>query len=500
MKNKNLLLALFCLLLFGAGSLEAQVTVKTNQIDIKSSSSAPFSNIVLNFDSETATNYDISLDGQENFAISETNVGTRIMIKKGGNIGIGVLDPLTKLDVDGDIQLRGDRLTFFTNGVDTRNIFIGDVAGDNVTTGCCSTVLGIQAGGAITDANSNTLVGNRAGNLVTGNENTLIGTLAGTNTGTGIGNVFVGSQAGQTNTTGTDNVSLGRQAGPNAIALNNSASIGTFAASNASFKMQLGSSTTTLSTSGGYTIVSDGRFKKDLKNDIEGLDFIMNLKPVSYRFDYQQYDDFLRGEKGSADLPTEYKQQLQEKSQLREVGFIAQEVAETSDATGVPFNGVYRPQNDQDNYALDYGRLTVPLVKATQEQQAEIEALQQENEALKERLAKLEGLVQQLASGSGKVDISSQTSTLTDAKLEQNQPNPFNGLTTVRYFIPESIKKAVLRITNIQGKVVKEVVIQARGEGQTTFDATTLSNGTYQYSLFLDGQLLETKQMVLTKN
>ena len=40
------------------------------------------------------------------------------------------------------------------------------------------------------------------------------------------------------------------------------------------------------------------------------------------------------------------------------------------------FNGVYAPQNENDNYGLDYSKFVVPLVKAMQEQQAMIEKLQ----------------------------------------------------------------------------------------------------------------------------
>ena len=52
-------------------------------------------------------------------------------------------------------------------------------------------------------------------------------------------------------------------------------------------------------------------------------------------------------------------------------------------------------------------------------------------------------------------------------------------------------------MTDVAGRVLKSVILDTRGEGQTTLDASTLSKGAYQYSLFLDGQLLESKQMVL---
>jgi hypothetical protein len=37
--------------------------------------------------------------------------------------------------------------------------------------------------------------------------------------------------------------------------------------------------------------------------------------------------------------------------------------------------------------------------------------------------------------------------------------------------------------------------INAKGKGNVTIDASTLSSGTYQYSLIVDGKLIDTKQM-----
>jgi hypothetical protein len=49
------------------------------------------------------------------------------------------------------------------------------------------------------------------------------------------------------------------------------------------------------------------------------------------------------------------------------------------------------------------------------------------------------------------------------------------------------------------GRIIKTIPIQATGDGQVTLQANLLSAGTYSYALILDGQVMETKQMVLTK-
>ena len=91
----------------------------------------------------------------------------------------------------------------------------------------------------------------------------------------------------------------------------------------------------------------------------------------------------------------------------------------------------------------------------------------------------------------------------TTANLEQNRPNPFNGLTTIASYVPETAQIATLQITNMLGKVVKVFELQA-GQNEVTFDLT--STGTqnqvaqsYFYSLVVDGQIIDTKQMVLVK-
>ena len=78
-----------------------------------------------------------------------------------------------------------------------------------------------------------------------------------------------------------------------------------------------------------------------------------------------------------------------EKSVRREIGFLAQEVEKTCIDGNYTFNGVYKPQNDTDNYSLDYSKFLVPLVKAIQEQQQQIESLKKENREIKEQLKKV---------------------------------------------------------------------------------------------------------------
>lgn len=83
-----------------------------------------------------------------------------------------------------------------------------------------------------------------------------------------------------------------------------------------------------------------------------------------------------------------------------------------------------------------------------------------------------------------------------EAILYQNEPNPFNDKTIIRYFIPEKVKKASLVFYNSTGVRMKEVMLNQKGEGQVEVEAGNISQGIYSYSLLIEGKTTDTKRMV----
>jgi hypothetical protein len=156
--------------------------------------------------------------------------------------------------------------------------------------------------------------------------------------------------------------------------------------------------------------------------------------------------------------------------------------------------------------SVDYIGLIPVLIASIQEQQktidaitaqnqaikAETEASKAENKELKSRLANIE----QMLSVSNK-QISDPT--LADASLEQNTPNPFNRNTVINYFLPQKTSSAVMNITDMNGNRIKTATLTAQGKGQLVLEAGQLPSGAYQYSLMVNGKLIDTKKMVLTK-
>jgi len=84
---------------------------------------------------------------------------------------------------------------------------------------------------------------------------------------------------------------------------------------------------------------------------------------------------------------------------------------------------------------------------------------------------------------------------ITNASLEQNKPNPFTHNTTIGYSLPETFTNAQIKISDKNGRILKTINISGSGTGTINVDASILSSGAYNYSLFVNGKLISIKQM-----
>lgn len=84
--------------------------------------------------------------------------------------------------------------------------------------------------------------------------------------------------------------------------------------------------------------------------------------------------------------------------------------------------------------------------------------------------------------------------------LKQNYPNPFNPSTTIRYNIQNS-NYTEIKIYDIRGKEVNILKNKKEypGSYEVEFNGSGLPSGVYFYSLFLDGNLVDTKKMILIR-
>lgn len=243
------------------------------------------------------------------------------------------------------------------NTIGNFNIANGGSALNSNTTGSDNVANGYDALSSNTTAHKNTAVGNNAlGFITTGSNNTAIGYEAGYQL-----------VVDRYNTT-----CLGFTTGWNTTN-NNSVNIGNFSVGWIGGQVAWGN-------------YSDKRIKNNIKENVPGLAFISKLKPVTYNLDiHKQYEIAMNGKKDdSADYPGKY-----DIEKVTQTGFLAQDVEAAAKSLGYDFSGVEAPTDGQGLYKLRYSEFVVPLVKAMQEQQAQIEELKKDNEELKKLVNQL---------------------------------------------------------------------------------------------------------------
>jgi len=265
------------------------------------------------------------------------------------------------------------------------NTAMGSEAGLYLSTGNYNSFLGRSAGRANNDGESNSAFGSYA--LVansSGDYNCAFGESA-LNQTTASYNTAIGGEAMVNNSTGTFNTAVGYTAFYNGTNYTNSTALGYNAPMNGSNAVSLGN-TAVIWIGGqvGWSVYSDGRFKQNVSENIPGLSFINQLRPVSYNYDTDAISKFLQTPDNLRLLDAE-----RQKSQIRYSGFVAQEVEAVAKKRGYDFSGVCKPQNENDVYSLRYAEFTVPLVKAVQELSSELETQKKLNEEQKNQIDKL---------------------------------------------------------------------------------------------------------------
>jgi len=474
-----------------------------------------------------------------NFKISASSAasqwitnGTSIYYN-GGNIGIGTANATAKLEVaGGDAKINGITIGMGGSNISS-NIVVGLQAFYHNVSGFSNTVYGNNSMYSNTAGYDNSAVGENAlfsnidgiqntamgnGTLyynVSGYGNTAVGNGALLNNGavpnpysgpegsynaangffslfnntTGSYNSALGTSALYINTGGSYNTAVGAYSDAAFEDLKNATAIGANSIVNSSNKIRLGDVNVTIveSAAGSWT-TSDGRFKTNIKEEVAGLSFIKLLRPVVYNFDANKFDAFLSKQMPDsvkAKRKAALKKASSKSGSIVQTGFIAQEVAKAAKEAGYNFNGVHVPENDADNYSLSYEKMVVPLVKAVQE-------LAQQNEEMRKEIELLKA---NLLPGTN----NNQNINLSSALLNQNVPNPFIGNTSISYHLPGMVKSAEIVITDKQGKNLKRVQINGTGNGKVEINTAALSPGTYQYTLYVNGSMVDSKQMVVSK-
>src|SRR6185295_4034900 len=123
----------------------------------------------------------------------------------------------------------------------------------------------------------------------------------------------------------------------------------------------------------------------------------------------------------------------------------------------------------------------IDLNHTSADYQKQIDALEFQNQQLSDRLIQLENMVNSLDQSLSQCCMNHQSTinnspfdklradsnTINDgAKLEQNIPNPFDGSTIIKFYIPQQISNAQITISNLSGMVLKTIDVAQSGVGQ----------------------------------
>lgn len=388
-------------------------------------------------------------NGFDVISIESNSAGNMIYINAADNVGIGTSTPSSKLEVNGDSKINGltvgrgngnvgsntcfgnqalasntsgiDNIaignsTLFLNQTGNKNIAIGNGAlyastgsqniacgfwaMNNNSSGSYNTAAGYTALFSNQDGDYNTAFG--AGALssnISADGSTAIGyyALAGN---TGYGNVGAGQGAGQ-NSNSTNGTFIGTSAyNSSGSYIFNSTALGAGADVTSNNAVRIGNSSVT--SIGGYagwtTFPSDKRFKKNVSENVPGLEFICQLHPVTYNVDVTSIEQFVKSHKNLAENGKTLDPDVLElerasrtfKENVVYSGFIAQDVEAAAKSAGYSFSGVDVPQNENGIYGLRYAEFTIPMTKAIQELNAKVEEQQKVIELLMQKIEELE--------------------------------------------------------------------------------------------------------------
>ncbi len=343
------------------------------------------------------------------------------------NIGIGT-SALSINNGDNNISVGGSSMTANTTGA--QNVAVGSLALGANTTGSFNTAIGVTAlGQSNTTGSENVAIGRVAMAGSSGSENVGIGvfslyvnsgsfnTAVGRSTlianTTGANNTAIGRAALASNTIGNLNSALGESALSTNVNYNNTTGIGYNSQVSGSNQIRIGDTNIT-SVTCQTNAWSDQRDKADIRDTVLGLDFIKELRPVDFKWDYRE--DYRPEapklvakpldlkEDASAEEKAKYAQELAEYNAYKvkldkwledckwsnlvhdgthkrnrfHHGLIAQEVKALIERTGVDFGGFqdHTIKGGDAVMTIGYTELIGPLIKAVQQLSARVEYLE----------------------------------------------------------------------------------------------------------------------------
>jgi hypothetical protein len=400
----------------------------------------------------------------------------RMRITLNGNVGIATLSPRQKLDVHGNINIDS-------------NLYIANTK-----------ILSYQ--------NYGLHVGAADGTVFIGDHQTATGLYASSSdngiTGVALGGIGVYGFTEEINPMYFTAGLYGRAYGGKGVIGESDSSYGIYGSTNnpasyaGYFKGSLYAS--------GIFIPSDKKLKQNIQNFSDAINIIKQLHPKEYQYRQDNNDNEINLPKGEhyGLLAEDVEQVLPNlvKESKFEVG--------TTTTGKISFpkpnlqlkNEAGKTSKVANFKALNYTEFIPILIKGIQEQQSMLEVQQQSIEELKKLSQQQQQEIAQLQSAL-KINFRQNDESILPTSIsvivKQNFPNPFSGSTIINYNIPYKYSSARLDVSDKNGNTLKQINLNQTGKGNVKIDAAGFASGTYQYSLYIDGRLVGTRQMVIEK-
>ncbi len=419
----------------------------------------------------TSTNY-IGTSDAKTLKIKTNNV-TRMVVSSSGKIGIGNAAPVSRLDIIGS-----------TTAIDPVVSILGKYAGSADVIGLNIASVTSDTGGIGLVANGNFVGINGFGNGVGVEGDGNIGVL-------GFSSYAPGALVDPTGTWGQ---TIGGNVGNGIFGISQSA---TQNISIWGIATDTSTATSPVDFAGyfqgnvlawRYFTPSDARLKSNVQPLGSVLSKLNKLETATYNFRTSEYPNLY--------LPSDLQTGFMAANLQEQFPNLVQDV--TLPEKIHPKTGALISQSASIKVVNYMGMIPV-LTAAIQEQQAQIETKDAAIETLKSQLTALESKVAAIEAALNNGSSAERLSNPTSAILEQNSPNPFNQSTTINYFLPENSKNVRLTITSVTGVVVSDYVLKGKGNGQVTLNANEFAAGNYTYSLIIEGNVVSSKSLMLTK-
>jgi hypothetical protein len=229
---------------------------------------------------------------------------------------------------------------------------------------------------------------------------------------------------------------------------------------------------------------SDARLKQNIKPISGATEKLMQLNPAIYSFRTSEFSQLA--------LPSG-----------NQIGLIADEVEKVfpdliKESTVAPRYKNHVKVSDAFTFrSVDYIGLIPVLIEAAKEEKTALDAKDKQITDLTAKVNQLQDQINQIKTALATSATERTSAVNAGASLGLCSPNPSNGNVRIAYNVPAG--SAFITFTTVKGELVKTVAITQSGEGAIQVERGGLQDGNYFYSLYVNGNLVDTKTLVLVK-